>query len=275
MLTCSEYLTLINLETDTGPTGPSGAVGLFGSSGRSPTGASGPVGVTGPSGPSGLAGSNSTNSGLTGARGASGPTGPSGPSGPTGPSGLVGIPTVPTGTIFGYGGSTTPSGWLLCDGSEVSRTDYVDLFDVIRIAYGVGDGNSTFKLPDLRRKIPIGATGETAAYGDVNLNFALGKFNTTEESHTMIVNELALHNHSVNDGGHTHDLTLLGLYNNAEDQTLITYVGNNQGGGGGDRTLTTNEIGATGVGITLNETGAGNAYNNTPAYVTLNYIIKT
>lgn len=275
MLTCSEYLTLINLETDTGPTGPSGAVGLFGSSGRTPTGASGPTGVTGPAGPSGLAGPTSISSGPTGPSGASGPTGPSGPSGPTGPSGLSGVPTVPTGTIFGYGGSTTPSGWLLCDGSEISRTDYANLYDVINTTYGNGDNTNTFNVPDLRRKIPVGATGVIASYGNVNdINFNLGK-SRGEEAHTMIVNELALHSHAVNDGGHTHNLTLLGLYNNAEDQTLITYVGNNQGGGGGDRTPTTNEIAATGVGITLNATGAGNAYNNTPEYVTLNYIIKT
>lgn len=56
---------------------------------------------------------------------------------------------VPTGTILPYGGSTAPNGFLLCDGSAVSRTTYAALYAVIGDAYGAGDGNSTFNLPNL------------------------------------------------------------------------------------------------------------------------------
>lgn len=60
------------------------------------------------------------------------------------------IITVPTGAIMSFGGSVAPKGWLLCDGSEVSRSDYADLFDVIGTNYGNGDGSTTFNLPNFK-----------------------------------------------------------------------------------------------------------------------------
>lgn len=56
---------------------------------------------------------------------------------------------VPTGCVQAYAGNTTPQGWLLCDGSAVSRTDYAALFNAIGTTYGSGDGSSTFNLPNL------------------------------------------------------------------------------------------------------------------------------
>ncbi|MCO6175404.1 phage tail protein [Flavobacterium sp. NRK F10] len=56
--------------------------------------------------------------------------------------------SVPAGTIVAYAGTTAPAGWFLCDGSEVSRTTYADLFAAVQIAYGVGDGINTFNLPN-------------------------------------------------------------------------------------------------------------------------------
>jgi microcystin-dependent protein len=63
----------------------------------------------------------------------------------------------PTGTITSYAGSTSPSGWLLCDGAAVSRTTYASLFAALSTTYGVGNGSTTFNLPDLRGRIPMGA----------------------------------------------------------------------------------------------------------------------
>jgi microcystin-dependent protein len=61
--------------------------------------------------------------------------------------------------------ATPPTGWLICDGSAVSRTTYADLFAVLGTAYGVGDGTTTFNLPDLRGRFPLGkaasGTGST------------------------------------------------------------------------------------------------------------------
>lgn len=69
--------------------------------------------------------------------------------------------TVPIGTILMYASHTPPSTkWLTCTGQAVSRTTYSDLFNRIGTVYGVGDGSSTFNLPDLRARVPIG-TGST------------------------------------------------------------------------------------------------------------------
>ena len=54
---------------------------------------------------------------------------------------------VPTGGIVEYAGTTAPNGWLLCDGSAISRTTYADLFEVIGTTFGEGDGSTTFNLP--------------------------------------------------------------------------------------------------------------------------------
>lgn len=59
------------------------------------------------------------------------------------------------GFIAPFAGSTAPAGWLVCDGSAVSRTTYAKLFAVIGTTYGAGDGNSTFNLPDSNKKIPL------------------------------------------------------------------------------------------------------------------------
>lgn len=56
---------------------------------------------------------------------------------------------VPTGTILAFGGVTAPSGFLICDGSAVSRTTYANLFKVIGTRYGAGNGSTTFNLPKL------------------------------------------------------------------------------------------------------------------------------
>lgn len=64
--------------------------------------------------------------------------------------------TSPIGTIHSYAGSTEPKHWLFCDGRELSRLEYKRLFDVIGTTYGEGNGSTTFNIPDLRGRIPVG-----------------------------------------------------------------------------------------------------------------------
>ena len=64
----------------------------------------------------------------------------------------------PIGVVQAFAGSTTPDGWLLCDGSAVSRTDYADLYAVIGDTYGAGDGSTTFNLPNLIDKFIEGSS---------------------------------------------------------------------------------------------------------------------
>jgi microcystin-dependent protein len=65
------------------------------------------------------------------------------------------------GTIKPWGKATAPNGYLLCDGSAVSRTTYADLFGVIGTTYGTGDNSTTFNVPDLQGKFPQGKSGTT------------------------------------------------------------------------------------------------------------------
>lgn len=76
--------------------------------------------------------------------------------------------TEPPGVIKMFGGSSAPRGHLLCDGSAVSRTTYVDLFAIVGTNYGSGDGSSTFNLPDYRQRMPLGkaASGTGATLGE-------------------------------------------------------------------------------------------------------------
>lgn len=76
-----------------------------------------------------------------------------------------------TGMIFAFAGNSIPSGFLLCDGSKVSRTTYKKLFDVIGTTYGAGDGSTTFNLPNLTDKFIQGSNtvGAVKAAGLPNI----------------------------------------------------------------------------------------------------------
>ena len=79
------------------------------------------------------------------------------------------------GFIQLYAGSAAPTGWLLCDGSEVSRVTYPKLFTLIGTTYGEGDGASTFNVPDLRARFPLGYAGSAPTKA---LTFASRSSNT-------------------------------------------------------------------------------------------------
>ena len=64
---------------------------------------------------------------------------------------------VPAGTMQMFAGNTIPAGWLLCDGSAVSRTDYAKLFSAIGTTWGAGDGSTTFNLPNSIGRFAEGA----------------------------------------------------------------------------------------------------------------------
>lgn len=83
----------------------------------------------------------------------------------------------PIGAIFPFGGTSAPSGYLFCDGSAVSRSDYSALFAVIGTSFGSGDGTATFNVPDLRESVPkgIGLTGNSANHLNAN-GLTLGEF---------------------------------------------------------------------------------------------------
>ena len=73
---------------------------------------------------------------------------------------ITSLPSVvPTGTILMTGGASADSGYLICNGTAYSRTTYSALFTKIGTAFGVGDGSSTFNIPNLQAKFPLGKSG--------------------------------------------------------------------------------------------------------------------
>jgi microcystin-dependent protein len=108
---------------------------------------------------------------------------------------------VPTGTVIMYIATTAPTGFLLCNGSEVSRITYSRLFNVIGTTYGVGNNSTTFNLPDLRGRSPLGF-GQGTNLTNRTLNQTGGS-----ETHTLTVAEMPTHNHTASTnstGAHTH-----------------------------------------------------------------------
>jgi microcystin-dependent protein len=83
---------------------------------------------------------------------------------------------VPSGTILDYAGTTAPSGFLECDGSNVSRITYSDLFTAVGTTWGNGDGVNTFTLPDLRRRTLVGRGGT----GTTTLSATVGSIGGVE-----------------------------------------------------------------------------------------------
>ncbi len=99
--------------------------------------------------------------------------------------------SVPTGTIMYSLTLNMGDGWLLADGSEVSRATYAALFAEIGTRYGDGDASTTFNLPDLRGRSPLGAgTGTGLTSRNIN-DVSVG-----EERHTMLETELVPHTHT-------------------------------------------------------------------------------
>ena len=87
---------------------------------------------------------------------------------------------VTAGEIRKWSGSiaSIPSGWLHCDGAAVSRNTYVDLFALIGTQYGVGDGSTTFNLPNFDDKFPVGAKQDSSGVAKSNLEGSLYKSNS-------------------------------------------------------------------------------------------------
>ena len=106
-------------------------------------------------------------------------------------SGVNSVDTTPVGMIMPYAGTTIPEKWMKCEGQALSRTDYSALFSVIGTTYGNGDGTTTFNVPNLQGRFPIGYKSSDA---DFNM---LGKKGGSK-THTQTVYEMPNHNHGIN-----------------------------------------------------------------------------
>lgn len=229
----------------TGDTGPQGATGAQGSTGaQGPQGTQGNQGDTGATGAQGDQGDQGTQ-GNQGTQGVQGAVGAQGAQGTQGPQGVAGS-SADTGAIQIWPTDTPPTGWLLCDGSAVSRTTYSDLYALIGTTYGAGDGSTTFNLPNMKGKVVAGKdSGQTEFDALAETGGA--------KTHTLTTAELPAHAHSTP-----------GL-------TGWPAVGSGAGWNGwaGGQNPFVTERTAT------NNAGSGTAHNNMQPYIVLNFIIKT
>ena len=95
---------------------------------------------------------------------------------------------IPPGTIIHYAGRTVPSGWLICNGANVSRTDYAALFAAIGTIYGAGNGSTTFGLPNLNGRFFEGTTytGSVGTYHSAGLPNITGSFTSHGNTGSMV-----------------------------------------------------------------------------------------
>ena len=195
----------------------------------------------------------------------------------------VASPGVPTGSLFPYAGSSAsvPSGYLLCDGSAVSRTTYATLFTAISTTYGAGDGSTTFNVPDLRGRMPLGAgtgtglnaSGTGAPSGTAQTARTAGQWlgNETVTLTTSNIPQMTTGNMSQN-SSHNHGSGATGfwVYNSAGAGTLAGGSTYNASAGGSSVTASSSVEHTHTVG-----TASPTSTTNIPPSIVVNYIIKT
>ena len=171
---------------------------------------------------------------------------------------LTMIPMV-SGAVVQYAGATAPSGWLLCDGTAVSRATYAALFAVVGTTYGVGDGSSTFNLPNLKGRVAVGYDAAQTEFD------ALGETGGAK-THTLTAAEAPAHVHGVTDPGHIHGAgKTVGVATPGSGSSILAASSEVEG----YATL------AAATGVSIQSAGGGGAHNNLPPFVVLNYLIKT
>jgi microcystin-dependent protein len=198
----------------------------------------------------------------------------------------------PAGIVMPFAGSTAPEGYLLCDGSAVSRSDYATLFGVIGTTYGAGDGSTTFNVPDLSGRVVIGVSGSHALASTGG-----------SETVTLSASELPAHSHEVPQHGHADDITATTpVLSHSVTQAVFKYNSPNRNNStsGSSRTVynSTNTPAAsraTNVAVGAHAAadctvegsvddcaafdtglvGGGNGHNNMQPFVSITYIIST
>lgn len=103
--------------------------------------------------------------------------------------GTSGGGSVPVATVLPFAGAVAPDGFLICDGSELLASEFENLFSAIGITYGTGQEAGSFKLPDLRGRVPVGA-----GQGDGLTERVIGAIDGAE-AHQLSVDEMPNHTH--------------------------------------------------------------------------------
>ena len=198
----------------------------------------------------------------------------------------------PSGVWLPFGGDVAPSGWFLCDGAEVSRTTYAALFAALGTKFGVGNGSTTFNLPDMRGRVVAGKdnmggtpAGRLTTAGAGFVGNTIGAAGGAQ-THTLTTAQTESHNHGggvhshgVNDPSHVH-----GPGSGGAPGFLVTTgttgdAGIDMGGTGSIPYRFATAAAITGISIansaaTIASNGSGQPHQNTQPTLVSNYIIK-
>ena len=216
----------------------------------------------------------------------------------------------PVGSILPYAGISAPSGWLLCDGSEVRKTTYHRLYSVIGSLYGISEVSGNFVLPNLADSIPMGKSGSTyigESGGNNSITLSTNQMpshthtGTTDLSgshtHTGTTDLNGSHTHTVNDSGHVHSVddaffsenrgfgqnrfgTASGSDNDNDLYTRNINTGTGYAGisinsaANHAHTFTTGSVSSHAHTFTTNSTGSGSSIDIRNKFLVLNYIIR-
>ncbi|CAF1572855.1 unnamed protein product [Rotaria sp. Silwood1] len=192
-----------------------------------------------------------------------------------------------SGNLSSLQGSTNL--WLLCDGSEVSRSTYQDLFKVIGVMYGSGNGIDTFNLPDFRYRFPLGSNNsndrQLISGGDSSRMLTVSQLpphTHTQGTLQTLVN--GTHTHTYSDPGHNHGGST-GSARFSNGSSLMTSNSNGTASefGSHQHTIATDftniTIRSSGAhmhsitGVT-SVTGGGQPFDIMPPYQTIHFIIR-
>ena len=200
---------------------------------------------------------------------------------------ISGIVAVEVGTILSWSNSTLPSGYLNCDGTAVSRSTYSALFAVIGTDYGAGNGSSTFNLPNLQDKVPLGVSSSravastggaetVASSGSLSMASVTpaGNIAGSTGSHTLSTSQIPSHSHDgyvldINWGYVKQMLYYSQLQNNAANNKPNSSTG---GGGSHSHNLSANFSGSA---VTPTGNFSGSATSVVQPYIALKFMIKT
>lgn len=160
--------------------------------------------------------------------------------------------SVPSGGLMMWPTVSAPTGWLLCNGTAVSRTTYAALFAVLGTTFGSGDGTTTFNLPNYTNRVPVGAG---SLYSPASTG---GSKDAIVVSHT--------HTATVTDPGHQHPMAV-GPRDDTGTGSKTTFIPS------GTTTLLTNAA-TTGTSVSISSAGSSGTDANMPPYLAMYFIIK-